>query len=102
MIKYIEDKREFEKEVEKGVALVDFFATWCGPCRMLSPILEEIDEENTVDVKIIKVDVDRAKEIATSHSIKVIPTLVLSKDGKLMKQTSGYMAKNKLIEFIEK
>lgn len=102
MIKYIENKQDFLKEVEKGTVLVDFFATWCGPCRMLSPILEEIDEENNLDVSIIKVDVDRAKDIAVSHAIKVIPTLVLYKDGKIAKQINGYMAKNKLIEFIEK
>lgn len=102
MIKYIENKQDFLKEVEKGTVLVDFFATWCGPCRMLSPILEEIDEENNLDVSIIKVDVDRAKDIAVSHAIKVIPTLVLYRDGKIVKQINGYMAKNKLIEFIEK
>ena len=101
MIKYIENKDEFLKEVKEGVVLVDFFATWCGPCRMLSPILEEVDEEGKVNVNIIKVDVDRAKEIAVDHAIKVIPTLVLYKNGNLVKQVSGYLTKNKLIEFIE-
>lgn len=99
MIQYITDKNKFLEVTKEGVVLVDFFATWCGPCRMIAPILEEIDEERK-DVTILKVDVDQAREIAQDHKIKVIPTLVLYKDGKIVNQASGYMTKNKLIEFI--
>ena len=98
MIKYIEDLKELETYSKDKTVLVDFFATWCGPCRMLSPLLEEIAEENE-NIHIVKVDVDRAKEIAQLYKVKVIPTLILLKDGNETKRTQGYLPKNKILEF---
>lgn len=100
MVKHILNTQEFKKEIEQGLVLVDFFATWCGPCRMLGPVLEELAESNATDAKIIKVDVDQLGEVAASFGIQVIPTLVLLKDGKEIKRQSGFMPKAHLINFI--
>ena len=100
MIKHIANLDEFEKETASSAVLVDFFATWCGPCRMLSPVLEKLDEENKLNASIIKVDVDNANEIARKFAIQVIPTLVLFKDGKAIKRATGYMPEGQLIKFV--
>lgn len=100
MIKHIANLDEFEKETASSTVLVDFFATWCGPCRMLSPVLEKLDEENKLNASIIKVDVDNANEIARKFAIQVIPTLVLFKDGKAIKRATGYMPEGQLIKFV--
>ncbi len=98
MVKLV-NSNEFNEEISKGLVFVDFFANWCGPCKMLSPILEEVSNELT-DVKFIKVDVDSSGDIASMHSVMSIPTLMIFKDGKLINKTSGLMPKDKLIEFI--
>lgn len=79
------DTADFEKEVmaEKGLVLVDFYADWCMPCKMLSPILEELSEEID-DVKIVKVNTDKNQELASSFGIMSIPTLLFVKDGKVI------------------
>lgn len=100
MIKYIETKKEFDEFTKDKLVLIDFFATWCGPCRMLSPLLEEIDEEGH-DIHIVKIDVDRAKEIAIQFGIRVIPTMILLKNGQEIKRTQGYLAKNLILDFIK-
>ena len=89
----------YEKDVanSRGLLLLDFFATWCGPCRMLSPILDEIGEEHP-DVKICKVDVDNAPALAEKFSIESIPTVVFFKDGKPVKQFVGYRDKAFIVE----
>lgn len=76
---------DFEEEVlkEKGVVVVDFWATWCGPCKMIAPIVEELDEEMS-NVKFVKVDVDKNPQIANQYKIVSIPTLKIFKDGKLI------------------
>jgi thioredoxin 1 len=101
MIKHTKDLNEFNELIKDGTVLVDFFATWCGPCRMLAPVLEEIDSENVSGAEIIKVDVDEAKAIAMQYGIQVIPTLILFKNGKQVKKESGYMHKAKLLDFIK-
>lgn len=100
MIKHITNLNEFENETASSFVLVDFFATWCGPCRMLSPVLEKLDKENKLNASIIKVDVDMASDIARKFSIQVIPTLVLFKDGKPIKRATGYMPEGQLIKFV--
>ena len=80
---HVENKEQFVQQVlqsDKPV-LVDFFATWCGPCKMIAPILEEVDQERE-DVKIVKIDVDQAQELAMEYKVMSIPTLILFKDGK--------------------
>lgn len=98
MVKLV-NSNEFNEQIKDGVVFVDFFANWCGPCKMLSPIVDEVSEELT-DVKFLKVDVDNSGDIAQSLGIMSIPTLVIYKDGKLINKTMGLMSKSDLIDFI--
>ncbi|MGL4850710.1 MAG: thioredoxin [Clostridium sp.] len=93
----------FKQEVleEKGLVLVDFFATWCGPCKMLAPILEELSNELS-DVKIVKVDVDESPETASAYGIQSIPTMKVFKDGKDMQTVVGFLPKDQIIAAIDK
>ena len=99
MLKHINNVAEFDEAIKEGLVLVDFFATWCGPCRMLSPVLEEIANEKS-DVTIIKVDVDEAGAIAARFGIQLIPTLILFNNGVKLKEAQGYQNKNQLLAFI--
>lgn len=99
MLLHLENE-DFNEEVKEGVVLVDFFATWCGPCKMLGPVLEEIAKEQT-DLKIVKVDVDQHESLAQQFGIMSVPTLVLYKDGRPVKQMSGFMPKDALLELIK-
>ncbi len=96
------DTADFEKEVmaEKGLVLVDFYADWCMPCKMLSPILEELSEEID-DVKIVKVNTDRNQELASSFGIMSIPTLLFVKDGKVIDTLVGMRPKEELERVIK-
>lgn len=93
------DDNTFEKEVlnSKGVVLVDFWATWCGPCQKQGPVLEKLAKDPTMkNVKIVKVDVDKAKKVSYEAGIKSIPTLMILKDGEIEEQWSGYTDMNTL------
>lgn len=92
----------FEKEVLNSdiPVLVDFWAPWCGPCKMLSPIIEEIAEEVT-DVKICKVNTDEADTIAFKYRVMSIPTLILFKDGKVAATSIGAKPKSEVLDFIK-
>jgi len=90
----------FDQEVLKGVVLVDFWAAWCSPCKMLAPILEEVDAEFGDEVKIVKVDVEENPVIAEEYAIMSIPSLLLFVDGELKAKTAGVMPKEDLIDFI--
>jgi len=80
----------FESETKEGLVLVDFWATWCGPCRMQAPILEKLSEELSEDeLKILKMDVDENHETARAFGIMSIPTLLFKKDGQVVKQVAG-------------
>lgn len=80
----------FEAETKEGLVLVDFWATWCGPCRMQAPILEKLSQELSEDeLKILKMDVDENPEIARAFGIMSIPTLLFKKDGQVVKQVAG-------------
>lgn len=102
MVKAI-DKNEFEKEVlgEKGVCLVDFWATWCGPCMMLAPTIEELSEEFDGSVKFFKLDIDKYPEIAMDYKIMSIPTVMLFKDGEAAGKLVGLRDKSEYVEMIE-
>ena len=102
MIIHVNNLSEFNEKIASGRVLVDFFATWCGPCRMLAPILEEVDERKEAgDLLIIKVDVDEAGEIAAKYGIQSIPTLILFENGKAVKNALGYMPKPQLLNFLK-
>ncbi len=81
--------------------LVDFWASWCGPCKMIAPILEELSDHYAGKVKICKIDVDANREIAAKYNIRGIPTLMLFKDGALEATKVGALSKPQLTEFID-
>ena len=92
----------FEEEVLRGKTpvLVDFFATWCGPCKMIAPIIEEIAEERD-DIKICKINVDDESELAASFGIMSIPTLLVFKNGKVVKKSLGAKSKEDVLELLD-
>ena len=82
------------------LVIVDFWATWCGPCRMLSPLLDEVEEEMADRITVVKVNVDDVREIAMRYRIMSIPTLLFFKGGELVDKTVGAMPKNVLVDKI--
>ncbi len=90
----------FEETIKEGVTLVDFFATWCGPCKMLGPVLEELSTEMT-DVKFVKVDVDDNPELAEKFGIMSIPSVFLFKNGEVAGSFLGLQSKENVKAFIE-
>ncbi|MBM7688307.1 thioredoxin [Enterococcus ureilyticus] len=102
MTQVITDK-DFSTETDSGLVLIDFWATWCGPCRMQSPILEQLSEEyDESEVKIAKMDVDENPETPASFGIMSIPTLLLKKDGEVVEKAVGVHSKEQLRALIEK
>ncbi|MCZ6582143.1 MAG: thioredoxin [Thaumarchaeota archaeon] len=97
-------KENWDQEVinsDKPV-LVDFFATWCSPCSVLAPILDDLDKEYEGKVNFVKVDVDQNKELASEYSIFSIPTLVIFLNGKVISQASGAASKESIRNYIDK
>lgn len=86
------------KESAKTV-LVDFWASWCGPCRMIAPVLEEVAAQRP-DVKVCKVNVDEEQELAASYHVSSIPTLLVFKNGQVVKQSVGAIPKAKILEML--
>ena len=89
--------QNFDTEIQNaaGISIVDFWADWCGPCRMIAPILEELDRE-VADVTVMKVNVDKEPALADRFGINAIPTLIFFKDGKLIKQKTGLYPRDAL------
>ena len=99
MVRHIESEKEFNELVGKGRVLVDFFATWCGPCRMIAPNLEELGKDPSFEVEILKVDVDELEDLARAFQIYTIPTLMYFVDGKLVRRESTFMRKDQIVAF---
>ncbi|RLC59201.1 MAG: thioredoxin [Chloroflexi bacterium] len=81
--------------------LVDFWATWCGPCRMVAPIVDELAEEYEGRVKVVKVDADENTDILVSYGVRSIPTLMLFKDGQVLDQVVGFRPKGELLQLLD-
>ncbi len=97
MIKYI-DETNFKTEVleSKNAVLVDFFATWCGPCSMLSPVLERISNTRA-DFDIVKVDIDKLRDLAIDYDIEVVPTILIFKNGNVIHRIEGFVSEEEII-----
>ncbi len=92
-------EKENFNELITDKAIVDFYATWCGPCKMLSPVFESVSEE-IKDTKFIKVDVDKFEELCRNYKVMSVPTLILFENGKEVKRKIGFIPKEQLIKFI--
>ena len=98
MLKKLENEKEFQNIIKNGIWLVDFSATWCGPCKMIEPVLEEISKK----YNILSIDIDNCSNITNDIGIMSVPTLILFKDGQQVKMTVGYHDLEELEEFITK
>lgn len=94
------NQENFEKEVKEnqGLMLLDFWATWCGPCRMISPVIDQLAEED--NIKVGKINIDNEKDLAYQFEIEVIPTIVVMKDGKEINRSVGFSDINELRKLI--
>lgn len=91
---------EFKTVIKEGKVVVDFFATWCGPCKMLSPVMDEISNELS-DINFYKVDVDKNEDIAREYGIMSIPTIIIFENGKVVNSLVGLRSKTELIDVIK-
>lgn len=98
-IKHLTDDT-FSKEISQGVTVVDFHAEWCGPCRMLAPVLEQVAEEVQGKATVAKVDIDSEQKTATEFQITSVPTLILFKDGKEVNRLIGLRNADAVKEFV--
>lgn len=96
------NQQNFDEITSKGVVLVDFWATWCGPCKMMAPNVEEIATEYKGKVTVSKVDVDECQELATRFGIMSIPTLIVFKDGEKKEVLVGYRLKMQIAQVLDK
>jgi thioredoxin 1 len=92
---------DFKDHVSEGVTLVDFWAPWCGPCRMQSPIVDQIAEQVGDKAKVAKVNIDESPSVASSFGVQSIPTLLILKDGQVIQKYVGVQSQDKLLDAIE-
>ena len=101
MIINIETKEQFDELKTKGVVLIDFWAPWCGPCKMLAPVFEQAGEEMKNDATFLKVDIDQSLEIAQKFRISTVPTMIIFKDGKPVESLVGFMPKESIVQKVK-
>ena len=101
MIEHVNSLDELKLATKEGKVLVDFFATWCGPCKMIAPVLEDLDKDPNFNVKIVKVDVDEASDAAEEFKVQAIPTLMLFEEGKAVKSQLGFQRKDQILDFVK-
>lgn len=89
----------FSSLINDELVLVDFFATWCGPCKMLGPVLEDL-ENDRADIKIVKVDIDECRSLAREYGVMSVPTMFLFKNGSVVSQKTGFMPKELITNWI--
>ena len=92
------NNENFKENTAKGTIILDFYADWCAPCRMIGPVLEQIAEEHP-EIKVVKVNVDENQELTSSFGVRGIPALYVLKDGKTVAQRAGFMPKDALVEW---
>ncbi len=97
---HLENEKEFNNLIEDEKVLVDFYATWCGPCQLISPIVEEVAKENE-NIKVIKIDVDKFPELSRKYGIMSIPTLMVFSKGKEVKKHIGYLDKKGIEDLLK-
>ena len=97
---FLENEQDFFNLINNELVLVDFYATWCGPCRMISPLIDEVAKENT-NLTVVKVDVDKYPNIATKYGIMSVPTLKVFKNGKEEKTSIGYIEKDAVKDLLK-
>jgi len=100
MSEVILTEENFKSEISSGVVLVDFFATWCGPCKMLAPVIEELANELVGKAKVAKLDVDQASHAAGEFGVQSIPTIIIFKDGQEVDRMIGFQGKEVLMDHI--
>lgn len=96
---YIKSEKEFDEVIQKDKVIVDFYAEWCGPCRMLSPILDKVSKELSLDT--YKVNVDDVEEVARRYGIMSIPTVMIFSKGEEVRKHVGFMEEEELKEFVK-
>ena len=89
----------FDEQIKEGIVLVDFYADWCGPCRMLSPIIEEVAQEE--NIKLIKINVDENEDLSKRFGVMSIPTVIVFKDGKETNKNIGLTSKEEILSWIK-
>ena len=99
MVRILESKN-FDKEIQEEIILVDFYASWCPPCKMLTPVLEEVASSRKYVVG--KINIDENIEIAKKYNVESVPTLIVFKNGKEVDKEVGYMEKNQVIELLDR
>ena len=94
--------QEFESKVlqAEGPVMVDFFATWCGPCRMLGPVLDEVSQETAGQAAVYKVDVDQSPDLAARYGVSGVPAIMVFQDGQVTKSTVGFQPKQNLLQLL--
>lgn len=91
---------DFDSLVKEGVHVIDFYADWCGPCKILSPIVDEVAEENE-KIKVVKINIDQEENLAVEYQILSIPTLVVIKNGKEVKRSVGVVDKEEILDLVK-